>query len=656
MNDQDEKPAFIVDPDGTVYDVRKKKDSQGSSSSNIPPREPPTNKSYSRPTPKPTGNLSINPIGLILFVISIIFFVARSVIYVQVSRNTPTRPAGYSYYSMGNNYYSQGRHEEAITQYNLAIKMDPDFGEAYNNRGLVYMDTGKYEEARADFEKAIEYMPDDATPYSNLGAIYLGIGDLSNAIQSLDKAIELDPSFGKAYYNRGLTYLEMEEYDLSISDFTKAIEVIPEEITAPLGKLATANPTVRSLIPYAFSIKEKQLYFDLHLAYSNRGLAFLFKGEHGKAFADLDKAVELRPDLSIVYYNRGLANYYVAEYDKAISDLEKAVELNNAPNIQDEALYWLNELMFYSDPMSFDEDDAVSGYDISNEGIYGLALDPATPDTIYAGMEDGVVKSLNGGETWTLINNGLIDTDVRSLIVDPEKSTTLYAGTFASGVFKSRNGGDSWSQAGIEIADRGIQSLVIDPTMPSTLYAGTYGGEVFKSINGGDNWKLVNSGITGTSMFSLVIDPDNPSTVYAGATDGLFRTVNGGESWDFIGLEVVLTVAIDPVIPNTIYAGALDGFYRSSDDGENWTQINEGLPENIYITALTIDPFMPSNIYAGGLSIYKSTDRGDSWHEIDTTSPIPPLRVLALDPASPVTLYAGMEFEGVYIIYEVDKK
>ena len=156
MNDQDEKPAFIVDPDGTVYDVRKKKDSQGSSSSNIPPREPPTNKSYSRPTPKPTGNLSINPIGLILFVISIIFFVARSVIYVQVSRNTPTRPAGYSYYSMGNNYYSQGRHEEAITQYNLAIKMDPDFGEAYNNRGLVYMDTGKYEEARADFENVMK--------------------------------------------------------------------------------------------------------------------------------------------------------------------------------------------------------------------------------------------------------------------------------------------------------------------------------------------------------------------------------------------------------------------------------------------------------------------------------------------------------------------
>jgi hypothetical protein len=65
-----------------------------------------------------------------------------------------------------------------------------------------------------------------------------------------------------------------------------------------------------------------------------------------------------------------------------------------------------------------------------------LAIDPATPATLYAGTSgDGVFKSTNGGGNWTAANTGLTNTDVNTLAIDPATPTTLYAGTHGGGVF-----------------------------------------------------------------------------------------------------------------------------------------------------------------------------------------------------------------------------
>ncbi len=78
--------------------------------------------------------------------------------------------------------------------------------------------------------------------------------------------------------------------------------------------------------------------------------------------------------------------------------------------------------------------------------IYALAIDPASPATLYAGAwMGGVFKSTNSGTTWTVANTGLTDWQVNALAIDPATPRTLYVGTDDGGVFKSTNAGDTWT-------------------------------------------------------------------------------------------------------------------------------------------------------------------------------------------------------------------
>jgi hypothetical protein len=72
--------------------------------------------------------------------------------------------------------------------------------------------------------------------------------------------------------------------------------------------------------------------------------------------------------------------------------------------------------------------------------VQTLAIDPQTPTTLYAGGY-GVFKSTDEGESWTAMNNGLLDFPVYALAIDATAPTTVYAGTFGGGIFKSMDGG-----------------------------------------------------------------------------------------------------------------------------------------------------------------------------------------------------------------------
>jgi len=96
-----------------------------------------------------------------------------------------------------------------------------------------------------------------------------------------------------------------------------------------------------------------------------------------------------------------------------------------------------------------------------------LAIDPATPTTLYAGTQcSGVLKSLDGGDSWSAVNTGLTNQYVYSLAIEP---TTLYAGT-NRGAFRSLNGGRSWAAAGLANAQAWV--LAIDPDTPIPFVPG----------------------------------------------------------------------------------------------------------------------------------------------------------------------------------------
>jgi hypothetical protein len=67
--------------------------------------------------------------------------------------------------------------------------------------------------------------------------------------------------------------------------------------------------------------------------------------------------------------------------------------------------------------------------------VNALAIDPLTPDILYAGTNDGVFRSIDGGEAWSSFSTGLANTDIRALVIDPVTPAILYAGTWGSGVF-----------------------------------------------------------------------------------------------------------------------------------------------------------------------------------------------------------------------------
>src|SRR5262245_56368283 len=193
---------------------------------------------------------------------------------------------------------------------------------------------------------------------------------------------------------------------------------------------------------------------------------------------------------------------------------------------------------------------------------------------------------------WSEMNDGLDDTNVRVVSIDPINPAIVYAGT-TGGLYKSTNGAMVWSNVGL----KKVLSLAIDFINPNTLYAGTEAGPgiggtgpaLFKSTDGGATWS--NRRSPSNYDFSLlVMDPTDPKILYIGSlgsligADDIFlkKTVDGGENWiDKTSLGVGLgccTLAINHKDPNVIYSpGTLYGgqqlnvgLLKSTNGGSSW--------------------------------------------------------------------------------------
>jgi photosystem II stability/assembly factor-like uncharacterized protein len=222
-----------------------------------------------------------------------------------------------------------------------------------------------------------------------------------------------------------------------------------------------------------------------------------------------------------------------------------------------------------------------------------------------------VFKSTDAGATWDALDNtGLMNTFVAALAIDPITPDTLYAGTYGGAVFKSTDAGATWNAAGMGVVGRFVTSLVIDPFVPNTLYAGAFydrcagkggcfGGGVFKSTDGGATWGALNKGFASPAVTALAIDPSTPATLYAVANRYLHKSTDGAETWNWLdALDAVSGLAIDPLAPGTLYAGTRYGVFKSTDAGVTWNALNTGLT-NRRVQSLAIDPLVPSRLYAG---------------------------------------------------------
>jgi photosystem II stability/assembly factor-like uncharacterized protein len=307
--------------------------------------------------------------------------------------------------------------------------------------------------------------------------------------------------------------------------------------------------------------------------------------------------------------------------------------------------------------------------------IMSLAVDPATPSNVYAtygGSEGwGVLKSTDAGQSWSALNTGLPPYNTSSVIaVSPTSPSTVYTGYVDFNVgrgrlVKSADGGKSWNAADAGLTYIGVRVLAMDPQDSSTLYAGMGEGYVFKSVNSGASWTKLAQFWNGYGLVhSLLIDPTSQSILYAATTRGggcnafdklLFKSTDGGASWSdsispelsgchFIWTPPVMT--IDPTDPETLYLGEAEdgcgyGFVeKSADAGATW---NFSSWFDSGVTALVIDPASPATLYAGlSNGLARSTNGGKSWSNLPGVE----AHVLVIDPFNPNRLYAAVN--GLY--------
>jgi photosystem II stability/assembly factor-like uncharacterized protein len=175
--------------------------------------------------------------------------------------------------------------------------------------------------------------------------------------------------------------------------------------------------------------------------------------------------------------------------------------------------------------------------------VFDLAISPSLPSTLYATVGglpgDQVIRSLDGGATWTQVTQDLPD-GLISLTVDPHLSTTVYGvysprrSSASEQVYRTTDGGGSWSLLDlpfIDPVDRNILSTVaISPS--GALYVGVWLDNVYESRDGGGSWEPLGTNPPGRNFSFLAVDPGDPCQVYATADRGLLAFTEGGPRCD----------------------------------------------------------------------------------------------------------------------------
>ena len=297
--------------------------------------------------------------------------------------------------------------------------------------------------------------------------------------------------------------------------------------------------------------------------------------------------------------------------------------------------------------------------------VKAIAVDPSDPMNLYAGANvfEGIFKSTDGGAEWAVSSLGLSNYQILSLAFDPQKTSTIYAGAAPGGVHKSTDGGQTWEPKRDSNLNGflAIQDIVVDPSDSMNVYVGIHlGVGVVWSNDGGETWKAPNTGLT--NVYALGIHPTNPSTLYAASSLGrVFKSTNGAMDWTFgTGLPTTVqytALAVDPSDGMTVYTGSTPGFgsppagiYKTTDGATTWSDMSNGL-ELQSVVALAIDPNNPSTLFAGGGGgiIQKSTDAAASWTTLAIDlSGFSTVSALAIDPSNSSVVYAGTNTNGVF--------
>jgi photosystem II stability/assembly factor-like uncharacterized protein len=200
--------------------------------------------------------------------------------------------------------------------------------------------------------------------------------------------------------------------------------------------------------------------------------------------------------------------------------------------------------------------------------------------------------------------------------VDPQSPEHLYIRLKFERVYESWDSGQNW-EARWEGLGAAREVISMDLGSSGFLIAGANDGlfrwacpEHSRREPDEGLWQRVAPELEGQTVFTVVIDPRDETVVYAGATDGLWRSQDGGDSWSRWGEGLtgitVTAVGLDPVDGRVAYAGTLyEGLYVTEDGGATWCPEQGGVPTTASVRTILLSP--------DGQQVYVATDQGIFW-------------------------------------------
>lgn len=282
---------------------------------------------------------------------------------------------------------------------------------------------------------------------------------------------------------------------------------------------------------------------------------------------------------------------------------------------------------------------------------HALEFYPGTGRVILCGNDGGLFKTVDGGNNWSSLNQGLAITQYYRLGIAATDANIMIAGAQDNGNMKYSAG--TWSN--ITNAD-GMDSF-IDWSDSMVLYASIQYGSLHRSTDGGASFTGISTPSGGAWVTPWTQDPVTADTLYAG-TDKVYKSTNQGTSWTAIsgalsGVSTFTVLAVAPSNSRFIYAGDGNKLYKTTNGGTTWTDVSAGLPvASNYLTDAAVHSYAPGIVYVtfsgynSGEKVYMSCDGGGSWSNISGTLPNMPVNTIVHQKTNN-GLYIGTD-AGVY--------
>src|SRR5262245_21648187 len=289
-------------------------------------------------------------------------------------------------------------------------------------------------------------------------------------------------------------------------------------------------------------------------------------------------------------------------------------------------------------------DDGMSWDVVEQFALTGIGAFAKAGTKLFGAARTGIQTSTDNGASWNF--EPFSDGAYSFSAVD----STIYLGS-NNKVFRSTDLGATWIDMSTGLGKGGIQALLYDGT---TLFAGTPADAagIYRSTNGGQSWDPAGAGLPIASEIRSLIAFG--AYVFAGMQgDGIYRSSDHGDTWSKTDVNNALLanalVLAFCVKDNNLFAGAINGIYKSTDGGATFQRTLNGFPPNIGVTAYSLTAsggnvlaavnvsFSPSDGLAG---IFYSSDDGSNWHQ--ATLPIEPTAMTAVASDGSSLAYAAL--------------